>query len=68
MIAKIVFLIFLVSGLIFLAYDSLRDIYKYPLCPKCEDSLYCERNEAGRAICKIHGDITDCDLIEVTEE
>lgn len=68
MAAKVVILMFLVLAVIFLIYSFVKDLYKYPLCPKCKDNLYCERNEAGRAICKIHGDVTDCDLISNLEE
>jgi hypothetical protein len=68
MIAKVVILIFLVPGAVWLICRSLKDLYKYPLCPKCKKSFYCERNEAGRAICSIHGDVTDCDLIKNLEE
>lgn len=42
----------------------LRDGYKHPFCPKCGDSVCCERNEQGRAICRVHGDITDIPIIE----
>jgi hypothetical protein len=67
-IVKIAVVIFIISEGILLAYICVKDNYKYPLCPKCGNSLYCKRNEAGRAICQIHGDVTDCDLIEETEE
>jgi len=65
---KALAIVILSIGLVIYLCLFSKYFYNHPICPKCEDGLPCKRDKSGKIICQIHGDVTDCDLIEGTEE
>ena len=46
--------IFYGLGFIVMIATFLYEEYRYPVCPKCGDNIFCKRKK-GVKICKIHG-------------
>jgi hypothetical protein len=49
--------------IILLVWGIVRNERNHAYCPLCDDNISCKKNQEGRKICTLHGDVTDFDAI-----